>query len=58
MQCVIDEYTRECLAIGVVFSEQSQSRLSELRGLPQSITIEDGPEFAVKVSMPGPMHTD
>lgn len=52
---VVDDYTRECLAIEVDTSlpglrvKQVLERLREMRGLPTSITVDNGPEFAGKV---------
>ncbi|MEI7298184.1 IS3 family transposase [Paraburkholderia tropica] len=52
---VVDDYTRECLAIEVDTSlpglrvKQVLDRLREMRGLPASITVDNGPEFAGKV---------
>ncbi|PLZ02985.1 hypothetical protein CY652_07850 [Burkholderia sp. WAC0059] len=52
---VVDDYTRECLAIEVDNSlpglrvKQVLPRLAEMRGLPASITVDNGPEFAGKV---------
>ncbi|QGR89199.1 transposase [Burkholderia multivorans] len=52
---VVDDYTRECLAIEVDTSlpglrvQQVLARLKEMRGLPASITVDNGPEFAGKV---------
>lgn len=52
---VVDDCTRECLAIEVDTSlpvqrvKQVLERLREMRGLPASITVDNGPEFAVKV---------
>lgn len=52
---VVDDYTRECLAIEVDTSlpglrvKQVLERLREMRGLPASITVDNGPEFAGKV---------
>ncbi|RAR50055.1 putative transposase [Paraburkholderia unamae] len=52
---VVDDYTRECLAIEVDTALQGQrvkqvlERLREMRGLPGSITVDNGPEFAGKV---------
>lgn len=49
---VVDDYTRECLAIEVDTSlpglrvAQVLDRLAEMRGLPRSITVDNGPEFA------------
>ncbi|NYH97476.1 transposase InsO family protein [Cupriavidus plantarum] len=49
---VVDDYTRECLAIEVDTSlpgmrvMQVVERLTEARGLPASITVDNGPEFA------------
>ncbi|MCP8713044.1 transposase [Streptomyces sp. AC04842] len=49
---IVDDYTRECLAIEVDTSlpglrvAQLLQRLAELRGLPKSITVDNGPEFA------------
>jgi len=53
---VVDGYTRECLAIEVNTSlpglrvKQVLEWLQEMRGLPASITVDNGPEFAGKVS--------
>ncbi|WP_150627693.1 IS3 family transposase [Pandoraea captiosa] len=52
---VVDDYTRECVAIEVDTSlpglrvKQVLERLKEMRGLPASITVDNGPEFAGKV---------
>ncbi|WP_425354706.1 DDE-type integrase/transposase/recombinase [Burkholderia ambifaria] len=52
---VVDDYTRECLAIEVDTSlpglrvQQVVERLKEIRGLPASITVDNGQEFAGKV---------
>lgn len=52
---VVDDYTRECLVIEVDTSlpglraTQVLDRLKETRGLPASITVDNGPEFAGKV---------
>ena len=52
---VVDDYTRECLAIEVDTSlpgmrvMQVLERLKEARGLPASITVDNRPEFAGKV---------
>ncbi|OXI43867.1 IS3 family transposase [Burkholderia aenigmatica] len=52
---VVDDYTRECLATEVDTSlpglrvQQVLERLKEMRGLPASITVDNGPEFAGKV---------
>lgn len=52
---VVDDYTRECLAVEVDTSlpglraRQVMERLCEMRGLPLSITVDNGPEFAGKV---------
>ncbi|WP_408380283.1 IS3 family transposase [Paraburkholderia megapolitana] len=52
---VVDDYTRECLAIEVDTSlsglrvKQVLERLREMRGLPSSIILDNGPEFAGKV---------
>lgn len=46
---IVDDYTRECLAIEVDTSlpglrvAQVLQRLAELRGLPKSITVDNGP---------------
>ncbi|NYH99257.1 integrase catalytic domain-containing protein [Cupriavidus plantarum] len=51
---VVDDYTRECMAIEVETSlprlrvKQVLERLKEARGLPASITVDNGPEFAGK----------
>ncbi|MFT0736816.1 DDE-type integrase/transposase/recombinase [Ralstonia wenshanensis] len=48
---VVDDYTRECLAIEVDTSllglrvKQVLERLKEMRGLPASVTVDNGPEF-------------
>lgn len=52
---IVDDYTRECLAIEVDTSlpglrvAQVLQRLAEMRGLPRSITVDTGPEFAGRV---------
>jgi len=52
---IVDDYSRECPAIEVDTSlggrrvVQVLERLSETRGLPEVITIDNGPEFAGKV---------
>ena len=52
---IVDDFTKECLAIEVDTSLPGQrvvavlERLEEARGLPLSITIDNGPEFAGKV---------
>ena len=49
---IVDDYTRECLAIEVDTSlpglrvTQVLQRLAEMRGWPRSITVDNGPEFA------------
>ncbi|AMD47375.1 hypothetical protein H558_14885 [Bordetella holmesii H558] len=49
---IVDDYTRECLAIEVDTSlpglrvAMVLQRLAEMRGLPRSITVDNGPEFA------------
>jgi putative transposase len=54
MLTVIDEFTRECLAIDVarrLTSEDILERLSDLfirRGVPQHIRSDNGPEFTAK----------
>ena len=51
---IIDEYSRECLAIDVarkLSSEDVLERLSDLfvrRGVPDHIRSDNGPEFAAK----------
>jgi putative transposase len=51
---IVDDFTKECLAIEVDTSlpgirvVQVLERLAELRGLPRSVTIDNGPEFAGK----------
>jgi putative transposase len=51
---LVDDYSRECLAIEVDTSLTGRrvvavlERLAELRGLPQSITVDHGPEFEGK----------
>jgi putative transposase len=52
---IVDDYSRECPAIEVDTSlgghrvVQVLDRLSETRGLPEVITIDNGPEFAGKI---------
>lgn len=52
---IVDDFTRECLAIEVDTSLTGRrvvnvlERLSQVRGLPQSVTVDNGPEFAGKV---------
>lgn len=52
---IVDDFTKECLAIEVDTSLPGSrvvavlERLAELRGLPLSITVDNGPEFAGKV---------
>lgn len=52
---IIDDYSRECPSIEVDTSLGGRrvvavlERLAEVRGLPQVITIDNGPEFAGKV---------
>ena len=49
---LVDDYSRECPAIAVETSlsghrvVQVLDRLAETRGLPQTITVDNGPEFA------------
>jgi len=51
---IVDDFTKECLAIEVDTSLPGHrvvavlERLAELRGLPQSVTVDNGPEFAGK----------
>ena len=51
---IVDDYTRECPAIEVDTSLSGRrvvgvlDRLAEIRGLPEVITIDNGPEFAGK----------
>lgn len=51
---IVDDYTRECPAIEVDTSLGGRrvvnvlNRLAEIRGLPEVITIDNGPEFAGK----------
>jgi putative transposase len=52
---IVDDYTRESLAIAVDTSlpglrvREVLQRLAESRGLPQSITVDHGPEFESQV---------
>jgi len=52
---IVDDFTRECLAIEVDSSLTGRrvvdvmKRLADLRGLPLSITTDNGPEFAGKI---------
>ncbi len=49
---IVDDYSRECPAIEVDTSLGGQrvvgvlDRLADIRGLPEVITIDNGPEFA------------
>lgn len=49
---IVDDYTSECLAIEVDTSlpglrvATALQRLAEMRGLPRSIIVDNGPEFA------------
>lgn len=49
---IVDDYTRECLAVEVDTSQPGLrvasvlERLAEMRGLPRAITVDNGPEFA------------
>jgi len=51
---VVDDYTRECLAIEVDTSlpglrvAHDLDRIAAMRGLPRSFTVDNGPEFAGK----------
>ncbi len=51
---IVDDFTKECLAIEVDTSLPERrvvsvlERLAEMRGLPRSITIDNGPEFISK----------
>jgi putative transposase len=51
---IVDDYTKQCLAIEVDTSLPGQrvvsvlARLAESRGLPTSITVDNGPEFISK----------
>ena len=52
---IVDQFTRECPAIEVDTSITGQrvvrvlDRLSETRGLPQALVMDNGPEFTSKV---------
>lgn len=52
---IVDHFTRECLAIKVDSSllgrrvVEVMKRLAETRGLPLSVTTDNGPEFAGKL---------
>lgn len=52
---IVDDFTKECLAIEVDTSlpgyrvVEVLERLMEMRGLPESVTVDNGPEFAGKV---------
>jgi putative transposase len=52
---IVDDFTKECLAIEVDTSLPGKrvtamlERLAECRGLPGSITVDNGPEFAGKI---------
>ena len=51
---IVDDFTKECLAIEVDTSLPGRlvvsvlERLAESRGLPQSVTVDNGPEFVSK----------
>lgn len=51
---IVDDFTKECLAIEVDTSLPGRrvvsvlERLAEWRGLPQSVTVDNGPEFISK----------
>ena len=51
---IVDDFTKECLAIEVDTSLPGRrvvsvlERLAEMRGLPRSITVDNGPEFISK----------
>lgn len=51
---IVDDFTKECLAIEVDTSLPGRrvvsvlARLAERRGLPRSVTVDNGPEFAGK----------
>jgi putative transposase len=51
---IVDDFTKECLAIEADTSLPGRrvvsvlDRLAELRGLPQSVMVDNGPEFAGK----------
>lgn len=52
---IVDDFTRECLAIEVDSSLTGRivvdviKKLADLRGLPLSITTDNGPEFTEKI---------
>jgi putative transposase len=52
---IVDDFTKECLAIEVDTSLPGKrvvsvlERLAEIRGLPKSVTVDNGPEFVSKV---------
>lgn len=52
---IVDDFTKECLAIEVDTSLPGRrvvnvlQRLADYRGLPKSITVDNGPEFVSKV---------
>lgn len=60
---IVDDYTREYLAIGVdtslpgLWAAQVLQRLAELRGLLKSITVDNGPEFAGRALTLGPIRS-
>lgn len=51
---IVDDFTKECLAIEVDTSLPGRrvvrvlERLAECRGLPQSVTVDNSPEFVSK----------
>ena len=62
---IVDDFTRECLAIEVDTSLPGSrvvavlERLRDLRGLPSSITVDHGPEFeAVLLVLKIPIHSN
>lgn len=52
---IVDDFTKQCLVIEVDTSLPGRrvvsvlERLAESRGLPQSVTVDNGPEFVCKV---------
>ena len=61
---VIDQFTRECHRLEAAAHMSGSrvveclERVAELRGCPQSITVDNGKEFCSKRSMAGPIEKE
>jgi transposase InsO family protein len=61
---IVDEYTRECLTLKIdrsITSEDVIDTLAELfamRGVPQRIRSDNGPEFIARAIKPWTKHSD